>query len=96
MAPHRMTPKDILLVKETKAGGQRVALIPDQVAQFVQAQHHVYVETGAGVAAGFTDAEYKKAGAQIRNGSLPEIFADIDIVVRAKRPDAQRESQEIH
>ena len=91
-----MTPKHILLVKETKAGEQRVALIPDQVAQVVQAQHHVYVETGAGVAAGFTNAEYKKAGAQIRNGPLAEIFASIDIIVRAKRPDVRRESQEIH
>lgn len=91
-----MTPKHILLVKETKAGEQRVALIPAQVTQLVQAQHHVYVEAGAGVAAGFADTAYEQAGAQIRNGSLAEIFADIDIVVRAKRPDAQRESQEIH
>ena len=48
MVPHRMTPKHILLVKETKAGEQRVALIPDQVAQLVQDQQQVYVETSAG------------------------------------------------
>ena len=91
-----MTPKHILLVKETKAVEQRVALIPDQVAQLVQDQQHVYVETSAGEAAGFADAEYEQAGAEIRHGSLADIFANIDIVVRAKRPDAQREPQEIY
>ena len=90
-----MTSKRILLVKETKAREQRVALIPQQVAQLVQDQQHVYVEAGAGEAAGFSDADYEQAGAQIRGGPLAEVFVDIDIVVRAKRPDAQREPQEI-
>ena len=48
MAYHNMKPKHILLVKETKAGEQRVALVPAQVKQLAQCQQHVYVEAGAG------------------------------------------------
>ena len=49
--------------KETAAGEQRVALVPDAVARLEG--FTVVVERGAGVAAGFPDAAYAEAGAEL-------------------------------
>ncbi|MCP4473635.1 MAG: hypothetical protein GY821_03525 [Gammaproteobacteria bacterium] len=42
----------ILIVKESRAGEQRVALVPDDVAKLSASGHKVYIEADAGVAAG--------------------------------------------
>lgn len=42
-----------------------VAATPPGVAALVAAGHRVYVETGAGTAIGFTDADYRSAGANL-------------------------------
>ncbi len=87
----------ILLVKETRAGEQRVALIPADVATLVQAGHIVHVEATAGAAAGFADAAYVQAGATLRTlkdetlATYQALFADINLIVRAKRPNRNRE-----
>lgn len=49
--------------KETAAGERRVALTPEVAGRLVKAGHQVTVEAGAGVEAGFGDAEYQAAGA---------------------------------
>lgn len=88
---------NILLLKETKANEQRVALIPSDISILTQSGHHVFVEHGAGDAAGFSDQKYMKAGALIRHNenaninSYKSLFHGIDIVVRAKRPSRDRE-----
>src|SRR5215203_5594808 len=52
--------------KETAAGERRVALIPDVVKSLKKNEHvEVVVESGAGEAAGHTDAAYQEAGATI-------------------------------
>ena len=50
------------VLRETAAGERRVALVPDAVTKLVAAGHAVVVERGAGVAAGFPDALYERAG----------------------------------
>jgi NAD(P) transhydrogenase subunit alpha len=51
--------------KETAPGETRVALIPSLVSALTRDNHETLVETGAGLASSFTDAQYEKAGAHI-------------------------------
>lgn len=48
--------------RETKDGERRVAIVPDGVRVLVNAGHAVIVESDAGAASGFADAEYRAAG----------------------------------
>jgi len=49
--------------KEIKNGENRVALTPKGVAFLARQGHALFVEKSAGVASGFSDAEYEQAGA---------------------------------
>ncbi|CAN5820700.1 alanine dehydrogenase [soil metagenome] len=51
--------------KEIKTAEHRVALTPDGVRELERAGIEVFVETGAGVGASITDADYVAAGADI-------------------------------
>ena len=51
--------------REVKEGERRVALVPEAVAALVADGHAVEVESGAGVAVGFTDEAYRAAGARL-------------------------------
>ncbi len=53
--------------KETAFQEKRICLTPDAVTAIVANGHRVLVEKGAGVDAGFNDADYSEAGAQITN-----------------------------
>jgi len=55
--------------KETSFQENRVALVPEAVALLVNNGHEVWVETGAGQQANFTDREYSEAGARIVEGT---------------------------
>ena len=74
--------------KEIKAGENRVALTPAGAAELVQREHQVYVMRGAGVAAGFSDARYKQAGALILD-SLAEVYSIADMIVKVKEPQPE-------
>lgn len=90
-------PNALLIVKETRAGEKRVALIPEDVAILVKNGIRVYVEDGAGCGAGYDNAAYEYAGAHIRYlqadtlDDYRELFKNIDIVVRVKRAERKRE-----
>ncbi|MDB5174620.1 MAG: ald, partial [Phycisphaerales bacterium] len=71
--------------KEVKADEYRVGMMPVGVATLVSAGHEVMVEEHAGVASGFTDDDYRKAGATIV-ATAAEIFAKSDMVVKVKEP----------
>ena len=62
----------IAVVKESREGESRVALVPEAVAKLVAAGHKVVVETGAGAIAQFADSEYADAGAQVGEAALGE------------------------
>ena len=55
----------IAILKETVAAEKRVGLIPDSVKRLAKQNIQVIVQSGAEEAAGFTDADYEKAGAVI-------------------------------
>jgi NAD(P) transhydrogenase subunit alpha len=63
----------VAVAKETFPGERRVALVPAAVAPLKKAGLDVAVETGAGAAAGFSDDDYRAAGAAIV--SRDEAFA---------------------
>ena len=59
------TDMDIGVPKENRPGEHRVALTPSGVKVLAQRGHRVWVETGAGAAAGHPDADYQSAGATV-------------------------------
>ncbi|MFN4057842.1 MAG: alanine dehydrogenase [Roseinatronobacter sp.] len=72
---------------EIKPQEFRVGLTPDAAQEVVAHGHQVIVQTGAGLGAGFEDADYQRAGAQIVD-SAEEIFARAELVVKVKEPQA--------
>ena len=73
--------------KEIKPQEFRVGLTPNAAMEAVAHGHQVMVETGAGVGAGFADANYEAAGAVIV-GTAAEVFAQAEMIVKVKEPQA--------
>lgn len=73
--------------KELKNHEYRVGLTPDNVLAYTSKGHTVYVETGAGAGAGFSDEEYIEAGAKIL-ATPKEVFDIADMIVKVKEPEA--------
>ena len=63
---------------EVKAGEKRVALVPDIINKLTRLGLDVLIESGAGIHAQATDAEYVSAGASIAKG---EVLSDADVVL---------------
>ncbi len=53
------------VLKETKAGERRVALLPSGARALTERDHEVFIETRAGLASGFPDNAYEDSGAKI-------------------------------
>jgi NAD(P) transhydrogenase subunit alpha len=75
----------IAVPKEITPRETRVALVPETVARLVKAGQEVVVETGAGEAAGFTDAAYSQAGASIAP-SAPSTYGGSQVVLKVREP----------
>ena len=73
--------------KEIKPQEFRVCLTPAAVREAVAHGHDVIIETGAGLGAGFDDAAYLAAGAEIV-ATAEAVFARADMVVKVKEPQA--------
>ena len=71
--------------KEIKEQEQRVALLPSVAEQLKRRNHSVIVQKNAGVGSGYSDDEYKKAGAEIVD-SAEEVFQRADMIVKVKEP----------
>jgi NAD(P) transhydrogenase subunit alpha len=69
--------------RETAAGERRVALVPETAGRLAKGGFDVAVERGAGVAAGFADAQFEAAGARLVDaaGAL-----GAEIVLKVQRP----------
>ena len=67
--------------RETFPGERRVALVPAVIPSLTKAGLEVVVETGAGAAAGYPDADYSAKGAKIASDRA-EVFRAADIVVQ--------------
>lgn len=78
--------------KEIKPQEFRVGLTPNAAQEAVSHGHEVLVQAGAGVGAGFADADYTAAGAKIVD-TAEEIFASAEMVVKVKEPQAVERKQ---
>ncbi|MBQ0752060.1 MAG: alanine dehydrogenase [Roseovarius sp.] len=72
---------------EIKPQEFRVGMTPIAAQEAVGHGHEVLIQSGAGLGAGFDDAAYQAAGAKIV-GTAQEIFAQADMVVKVKEPQA--------
>ncbi len=75
----------VAVVKERRAHERRVAASPDTVRRMTAMGLTVSAESGAGEAAGFTDAAFAAAGAAIMP-TAEAALADADIVLKVQRP----------
>ncbi|WP_375568761.1 alanine dehydrogenase [Seohaeicola saemankumensis] len=73
--------------KEIKPQEFRVGMTPNAAMEAVAHGHTVLIETGAGVGAGFADADYVAAGATII-ATAADVFAQADMIVKVKEPQA--------
>lgn len=79
------------ILRETFAGEDRVALVPDAVSGIVALNSEIIVEPGAGTAAGFADTDYIEQGAQIA-ANRDEVFARADVVLQVRTFGANPEA----
>jgi alanine dehydrogenase len=71
--------------REIKTNEYRVALVPAGSEALVSAGHTVLVEQGAGLGAGFADADYAATGATLID-SPEEVWQDADMILKVKEP----------
>lgn len=81
-----ITPMIIGVPKEIKSGEGRVALTPDGVHTLHALGATLRVETGAGLASGFDDAAYAKAGATIVPTAAQAFNAELVVKVKEIQP----------
>lgn len=71
--------------KEIKNNENRVAATPAGVMEMVKRNHQVYVQAGAGENSGFSDDEYRGAGAQLLP-TIEEVYEIAEMIVKVKEP----------
>jgi NAD(P) transhydrogenase subunit alpha len=71
--------------KEIYDGEARVALTPDSAVQLQKLGHECFIEAGAGVAAGISDAAYEAAGVKVVK-TAAAVFKQADIVAKVRPP----------
>ena len=78
--------------KETFEAEARVALTPDSALQLQKIGHSCFIESGAGLEAGFTDAAYEAAGVTLVN-TAADLFEQVDVVVKVRPPSTTEAGQ---
>ncbi len=74
--------------KEVKPDEYRVGMMPVGAETLVRAGHDVLIETSAGIASGFTDDDYRDAGARIVTG-MQDVFNQADMILKVKEPQPE-------
>jgi alanine dehydrogenase len=76
---------NIGIPKEIKVEEHRVSVPPSTVREAVNRGHTVFVESSAGLNSGFSDDEYRSAGATILD-SADEVWSNSDFIIKVKEP----------
>ena len=79
----------VAVPKETRPGEKRVALVPDIISKLTKAGLDVVIESGAGVAAEFSDAQFAAAGATVTAGDVTR-DADVILSIQPLTPDGMK------
>ena len=73
--------------KESFPGEARVAMTPDSALQLQKLGYDCAIQSGAGAAAGFSDALYKAAGVEIiKSGAA--LWKSVDVLAKVRPPSA--------
>ncbi len=78
--------------KEIKNHEYRVGLTPESARELVTQGNAVRIESGAGLGIGATDDQYRATGSEIVEGP-DSIFADCEMVVKVKEPQAEERAK---
>ncbi|MCW2411044.1 MULTISPECIES: Re/Si-specific NAD(P)(+) transhydrogenase subunit alpha [unclassified Sphingobium] len=78
----------IAVIRETAAGERRVAASPETVRKFKALGAELAVETGAGLSASVSDAEYEAAGATVTDRAATVQNAGIILCVQGPEPES--------
>ena len=78
----------IAVTRERRAGETRVAATPETVKKLIGAGFSVTIETGAGTASSYPDADYQAAGATIAK-TAKDALGKADIVFKVRGPEAE-------
>lgn len=70
---------------EVKTLEGRVGLIPAAAAELVKAGHEVFIQSGAGLASGYSDAHYQQVGVSTRPDAQT-LYADAEMIIKVKEP----------
>ena len=71
------------IVKEIKNSENRVAIIPQNVPEFLAHGHEVYIQKGAGLGSGYGDEEYEEAGAVMLD-TAEEVWGKAELLYKVK------------
>lgn len=82
----------ISIPKEIHPGETRTAMIPISAEKLVKAGAEVIVESGAGLASGFSDEDYQSAGAKIES-DRSQLLKAADIILRLRKPPVEELEQ---
>ncbi len=66
-------------------GEARVAMTPESAAMLQKLGHECFIQSGAGVKAGFSDAAYEAVGVTITK-TAPALFKAVDVVAKVRPP----------
>lgn len=71
--------------KEIKNNENRVALTPAGAFELVRDGHKVFIQKTAGAGSGFSDTDYKKAGAKILP-TIESVYKKAEMIIKVKEP----------
>src|SRR5262245_10670659 len=77
----------VAVPKETAPDERRVALVPETISKLREAGFDASVERGAGIEAGFADADYESAGARVVDASALTSAAAALVCVASPSPE---------
>lgn len=72
--------------REIFAGEARVAMTPDSALQLQKLGYDCLIETGAGIAAGFTDEAYRAAGVSVVE-TAAALWDEADVIAKVRPPE---------
>ena len=71
--------------KEVMPGEARVAVTPDSAIQLQKLGYECFIESGAGLEARFSDADYQAAGVTVVD-SAETLFQSVDVIAKVRPP----------
>jgi proton-translocating NAD(P)+ transhydrogenase subunit alpha len=79
---------NIVVLRETQAEEERVALMPESVKKLVALKASIQIESGAGLGAARTDDDYREAGAEV-SADRKALLESADLLPAVNRPQTE-------